>query len=276
MKLSIEQANEYLQELGLQGVQVVADEKEAEKDFKAETLVQQTNDTIREIVRGDIEKEITETRGAAEDGKAMGLLRSAAARIFGGVPKDYEGLDVKGIVSKAKENYNANNSKQQKDWEEERDELISAHEKAIAELEEEWTGKVTSAEEKYIQRDIDSYFMTLAGKVPTKGGELSEHADTLQYKARKQYDLKWNSEKNQVEFYTKDGKLAMNGNKPVDHTEFAKETFTKLGTIATGTQHLVPKTIKDNDAQQGKVITEEKKGIQFQGVAEMEEWANQE
>ena len=260
MKLSIEQVNEYLRTLGVDA-EVVTDEKDIAKDFKADELVQTTNDTIKEVVRADIEAETIDAKLPAEIGKTMGTLRSAIARAFGGTNKEYEGMEIKDIVAKAKEKYNEVNGRVQNDWEQEKASMVEEHEKLIEALKTEYDDKLAESNNKYIQRDIDAYFLTLAQSQAVKSGDITEHADTLQYKARKQYDVKWNDEKKVVEFW-KDGRVAMNGNKPIDHKEFAKDIFTKNGVLATGTQHLSPKDVKEHNLSSG-IIKDDQQGIRL-------------
>lgn len=276
MKISIEQANKLLADL-LDDVEVVADDKSADKDVKVEDIVKSVNDNVTAAIKPTIEEELRPVIEASLTGKALGTLRSAAGRAFNIPKKDLETLEADQILAKCKEHMSTATGQAATEWETKYNTLLQEYETEKETIESNWQAKyttdITAANQKYINRDIDAACLSIVEKLPRKGGDLQEQAAMYRARMQANYELRYNEEKKALEFY-KDGKPALNGAKAISPEDAAKEWATKAGIIATGTQHINPKEVKNDPEQKGEITKTNE--VVFQGVDVMEAWANAE
>lgn len=241
-KISIKLASELLSEMGLD-VAIVADDKDADTVELTE-LVEQSNTYMKgvltPIIKSEVEQEIIDDKV----GRMSGSMRSAITRIFGIPRKELGDMGIDEMVLHAKNSYDTAKGNSVQEWEQKYNELVqerdALEEKLPAELErvnKEW-------QDKYDDRDIDAYFLQVAEKQPRKGGDVSEHAAYLKYKAAQEFKLKWDAQ-NKTVIPHKDDKPVLNGNKPYDFHSFAKATFEKAGILATDMRHIDPTKVKD-------------------------------
>lgn len=243
MKISQKQASELLKRLGVDA-EVVADEKEADRSLHIEAIASEITHEIKEAIRPDIESETLKSRLPAETGKLLGTLRSAAARLFGGTNKEYEDLDIKGILELGKRKYEDRTGREKTAWEQEREQLIADHELALNNAVADKDKEITNWKTRYSDRDINENLVRITEKIPRIKGDVTAHADMLRYKLSQKYDLKYNEDTRALEFYTKDGKRARLNNKDLVAEDVAKEAFTSLGLLVTDMRGTKPADVK--------------------------------
>lgn len=180
-KASLEQANDLLQRLKL-GVQVVADETEADTDFDVDAV---TTDFYAEVPK-QLPKEAKDVIISAELGKTMGTLRTNLSREFNLSKKDMEEKSVDELIKMAvnttKGNKDADEQAVQAKIQEIRSELEAENAELRAQLEQtngEWEGKLTAAQQRYIDRDINQSIYNFVDKYPSKGGDKNRQARAL-------------------------------------------------------------------------------------------------
>lgn len=258
MKFSIEQASKLLKELGVDAQVVGTDDKGVDKDLNVEDIITKAKEEITTDARSDIETELRDKITSEAVGRQIGKLRSVLARTYGIKTADLKDLEVEDAVKLSKEIYDKNKGAQINDFEEERQKLINDYEEQLetqkANFEErenslkaDHEAAISAANDKYIQRDIDSHFLKLAKAHPTKGGDLEEQAKMLKIRAKESYDLQYDEKAGKVVFLDKDKK------KPVadfDESNFAKESYEKWGILATDTRHIDPKSLPKQPGQQ--------------------------
>lgn len=251
-KISLEQAKKLLKEL-VPGVEVVEDDKQADKDVDVSAIIDETREAIQ--ADASIDPATLEDAGKKATGQLLGTLRSQMAKTFGGSQRDYIGSDEKPLtiqemVALAKTKFDERTGAQAKDWETERSALIEEHEAALLATKTEYETQVNTERNKYIERDISAATLSMLEKIPRKGGDLADDADTVLYKARQQYDIKFDETKKELQFFVK------GENKPasVKPADFAKQFYEKTGRLATDTRHIEPAKAKQQGAPMQGII----------------------
>ncbi len=274
-KISLEQANELLKEW-VGDVVAVADSKEADKDIDIEAIATEAKEAIQS--NATVDPAIVSAEVSKETGKLLGTLRSQLAKVMGGTQRDYIGSDdkpltIQEMVNLAKSKFDERTGTQAQQWEQERQQLIEEHEAALEKTKAEYEAIVATEKNKYVERDISAATLSMLEKIPRKGGDLADDADTLLYKARQQYDIKYDEAKKELQFFEK------GGNKPasVKPADFAKQWIEKSGRLATDTRHIAPKDIKNNpQPPQGGILPKEPTEKQIPTSQEdIYSWANQ-
>lgn len=238
-KITTAQAQQLLKDLGAD-VEVVADEKEADKDLNLSEISEAATQGIKDLVTPDIEAELTEKLETAGTGKVMGLLRQHATKTFGIPQKDIKEKDLKDILEIIKEKSLVDDKT--KDYEAEKQELINDYEAQIEALKNEKETEVSAERKKYIDRDISAYFVELASKLNRKDGDLKEHAELLETKFRKQYEIEWDETK-QTPVFKQNGVPAKSGAKAFDPQVEANSIFERVGILAKDTRHITPSDV---------------------------------
>lgn len=120
MKLSIEQANKLLEQLTA-GVTVVADEQQADKDSDLDAVFNNISDVVGKAIRPELEQEMKSNLESAFTGRYLGVLRSAAQRVFNVPKRDMEELSIEQVLAKCKgeldSRYTQTDAERQTVWE---------------------------------------------------------------------------------------------------------------------------------------------------------------
>jgi DNA repair exonuclease SbcCD ATPase subunit len=242
MKLSLEQANQLLSEL-MPGVAVAENEHDAD-NIDVDSMVIAINKAVTESLRPTVEAELKPGLESSFLGRHLGALRSAAQRVFNVPKRELEEMNIEQLLAKCKgalesrynqtdEQRNAQVETTVHDYETQIEQLKSVHEQQLSE-----------ERAKYMQRDITARCISLVEKLPRKGGDLMEQADLLRYKMQSAYEVRYNEERKQLEFY-KEGKPAMQeNNQPVTDEDFAKLWAEKAGILVNDTRHVSPSELK--------------------------------
>lgn len=262
-KITIAQAQQLLKDLNV-AVEVVADDKDGDKDVNLAVLKDAATDGIKDEITPDIEAELTEKLENAGTGKVMGLLRQHATKTFGIPQKDIKDKDLKEILELVKTK--AQGDDKTKDYETEKQELINSYEEQIEALKSEKETEVSAERKKYIDRDISAYFVGLASKLPRKEGDLNEHAELLETKFRKQYELEWDDTKKAPVFKI-NGAPAKTGTKAFDPEIEGKSIFEKVGLLAKDTRDITPADVHNPNADKKTTVRSGIKQLPIQSPA---------
>lgn len=238
-KITIAQAQELFKELNV-AAEVVADEKEADKDIDLTSITDGAKESIKDEIRPDIEAGIIEKIDKASLGKSLDLVRQQIRQVFGIPRKDLDKLNEREMIELIKSQYTPDDKS--KDFEAEKQELINDYESQIEALKTEKETEVSAEKKKYIDRDINAYFVDLASKLNRKEGDLKEHAELLETKFRKQYEIEWDETKG-VPVFKQNGAPAKTGTKAFDPQVEASSILEKVGILAKDTRHINPADI---------------------------------
>lgn len=243
MKLSIEQANKLLSQLAA-GVTVVEDEQQADTNADLEAVFNNIGQVVGKAIRPSLEEEVKAGTDAAFTARYLGALRSAAHRVFNIPRRELEELSVEQLLSKCKGTQDSRYSQTEAERQTGLEASIREYEVQLEQLKAGHEQQLTAERTKYIQRDIAARCISIIEKLPRKGGDLQEQADMLRYKMQKVYEVRYNEDSKQLEFY-KEGKPAMTEtNEPVTDEEFARTWAERAGILVRDTRHIQPADVQ--------------------------------
>ncbi len=268
MKLSIEQANKLLSQLTA-GVTVVADEQQADANIDLEGVFNNISEVVGKTIRPALESEMKDSLESAFTGRYLGALRSAAQRVFNVPRRDMENLSIEQLLAKCKgaldSRYTQTDAERQTMWES----TVQGYEEQLEQLKQDYEQQLKTEQAKYMERDIAARCISIVDKMPRKGGDLQEQAEMLRYKMQKTYEVRYNEETKQLEFY-KEGKPAVTeSNEPVSDEDFARNWAERAGILVRDTRHISPAEVQAGLKQGSEVTpTEENAG----GFNAIEAW----
>lgn len=243
MKLSIEQANKLLSQLAA-GVTVVEDEQQADKNADLEAVFNNIGQVVGKAIRPGLEEEVKAGTDAAFTARYLGALRSAAHRVFNIPRRELEELSVEQLLSKCKGVQDSRYTQTEAERQTGLETTIREYEMQLEQLKSAHEGQLQEERTKYMQRDIAARCISIIEKMPRKGGDLQEQADMLRYKMQKVYEVRYNEESRQLEFF-KEGKPAMTeANQPVTDEEFARSWAERAGILVRDTRHIPPADVQ--------------------------------
>lgn len=272
MKLSIEQANKLLSQLTA-GVTVVGDNQQADHSTDLEAIFNNITEVVGKAIKPELDEQEKTRLESAYTARYLGALRSAAHRVFNIPRRDMENMSLEQLLSKCKgtmdSRYNQSDAERQttlettiQDYEAQIEQLKSAHEEVLVQ-----------ERDKYMQRDIASRCMSIVEKLPRKSGDLQEQADMLRYGMQKIYDVRYNEDTKQLEFYN-EGKPALNdANELIRDEDFARSWAERAGILARDTRHLSPADIQAGRQEKYKSAMSESENSTYDNISAIEAWA---
>lgn len=272
MKLSIEQANKLLSQLTA-GVTVVADEQSADAQTDIDAIVSNINEVVSKTIRPSLAEETKAASESAFTAKYLGALRSAAHRVFSIPRKEMEDMSIEQLLSKCKgvldSRYTQTDAERQTLWET----TIQDYERQIEDLKAQHEEQLKEEGAKYVQRDIASRCLSIVQQLPRKGGDAEEQAEMLKYKMQKLYDVRYNEETKQLEFYTEGKPALAENNEPLKDEEFARNWAQRTGILVHDTRHLSPAEVQagQQGVYAGVVFNDRDEPID--GMNAIEAWA---
>jgi|GEM_PF-1992881 hypothetical protein len=249
MKISIEQVNRLLSALQ-GGAVVVANEQEADVDANLDLVIDNIGESIGSAIRPTLEQQLKPTLEAGFTGRYLGALRSAAQRVFNVHKRELEDMTIEQVLARCKaeldEGYTATSEAARTAMEQ----AILEHEKNFTLLKDTYEQQLATERARYTQRDVATRCKTLLERMPRKGGDIAEQAEMLQYKMNAAYELRYNEEKQILEFY-KEGKPVLDANsQPLTDETFAQAWATRAGILVNDMRHVKPADVKAG--QQGQ------------------------
>lgn len=255
-KLSIGKALKLLQLLGVPVAELVTDDKDATPDVKDDDVISAVDTSRSAILKPRWEQENKDANDAAFKGRMLGTLKSAIARAAGIATKDLDGFDsAEEMIKKALGVYDQKFSSDTQELRDKIKEMETAHTDAISAKEKDWQAKLDEANNKYIERDIDTALAKAIKAIPRTGGDEMVQALAYKLAARGKYHLHYNEKTQQVEFRKLDNHEVPVMNdantlaiKPEDDM---KEWLKSLGLAASDNRHQRPDEAQRRAAGEG-------------------------
>jgi hypothetical protein len=239
MKLSIEQANKLLSALPA-GVVVVADELEADTDIDTDALLASMQKEMSDSLRPTLEESLKPTLESAFTGRYLGALRSAAQRVFSVPKRELENMSIEQVLAHCKGALDVLSNQTDEQRQTKLELAIQDYEAQLEQLKADYEQQLGTERARYTERDITARCAAIIGALPRKGGDVQEQADMLRYKMQAAYEVQYNEQRKQLEFY-KDGKQVVNEqNQPLTDEDFARTWATKAGILVNDTRHVKP------------------------------------
>lgn len=266
MKISTDTAVKLLQEL-LGDVELVEAEK-ADADVTVESLQADITEAVKpsiiESAKGEFE--------AANNGKFLGTLRSAAQRKLSIPKKDTDGKTVDEILDIIKGATEAKGGTEASEWKTKYEAAVQDYEAQIEAKETDWQTKydtdLGAANKRYTDRDINDMYLNAVNKMPRQGGDPVKQAKVLRSLAQADgIEEVWDEAKKEL-VLKKDGKVLK-----------FDDTLTALGKdvlpIATSTAHIKPSEVKASGTNGGVVEDKAFEGLPTGDAgAKFMEWAS--
>ncbi|RYE25458.1 MAG: hypothetical protein EOP51_04025 [Sphingobacteriales bacterium] len=239
MKISLEQANKLFSALP-GDVVVVADDYEADTQADVTTIGNTILNALEEAMRPSLTEQMKPTLEAGFTGRYLGALRSAAQRVFNVHKRELEDMSIEQVLAKCKTFIDDLHKQELEGQQLQHGEIMEQGNNALQQLRDNYEQQLLAERNRYTQRDIAARCAQLLHNLPRKGGDLQEQADMLRYKMATAYELQYNEEKAQLEFY-KDGKPVLNEkNEPLTDEAFAQLWAAKAGILVSDTRHIKP------------------------------------
>lgn len=243
MKLSIEQANKLLSAL-VNDVAVVANDAEADADVNLDHVATQLTDKISTALRPKIEEESKADFEQNFVGRYSGALRSAAQRVFDVHKRELEDMNFEEVLAKCKAANEANYKQQEAERITQLETTISEYEAQLEQIKNNYETQLMQERGKYAQQAIADRCINMIQQLPRKGGDLQEQAEMLRDRMQKVYEVRYNEETKQLEFYKEGEPAVSDNNEPVTDESFARTWAERAGILVHDTRHLSPAAVK--------------------------------
>lgn len=235
MKLLLSEVQDFLKSIGAD-VEIVDDGSEFDKD----SLLTAVDSNRKEILKPLILDEETETIRKEVSGRYGGTLRSQLARISGMKRVDLDKFVTDEEAIKAAWDHSSGMLEGEKaDFKRQIDEILTTHKNETDSLKSEYEGKVSAANQKYIDRDIKEFIVSQLKDAPIpKNADRSILAEDFKNYLQNKYHLNYNEATKAVELALKD-----NPNMPAMNT--AKTAHIKI--LDEAKEFLSPRALWEMD-----------------------------
>lgn len=242
MKATNAQLAEALKAVGLQDVELV--ESEADADFDLDGFISAIDSNRESILKPRLTEELTGQIQSAIGAKAGHGLRKALRDITGMDKKALDAIPADADAIKAAVEYvRGSANATQDDIQAKIDEMIAQHNQEIEAKNSEWEQKYNTLNSKYIDRDVSAWYRAQLKDAPLpKDADKETLADDFKRYMADKYHNAWNEEQKAVGLFTKENPNmpALNGSKHVDIMEEAKGYFSKRGQWVTDMRNATP------------------------------------
>lgn len=253
MKLTQSQLIQLVQSAGLKSVEVVEDE--AQSEFNLDDGLNAIDKSRKSIFEPQLEKDLTENLEKQISGKMLGTIRSMLSRASGLSNRKLEEAmqssgEIEDMVKTAFKHKESTMESAGEDVQKRVNELIEAHTKEKEALTQEFTQKITEAEQKYIDRDINEYlYSNVINKspLPSTADKLLLTSDFKKH-LRDKYNLSYNEAEKMLDLMDKgNAKMpALNGSVKVDIMNEAQQYFSARGQWQTDNRNENPAKLMEN------------------------------
>lgn len=237
MKLTQSNLNKLLASLGLQDVQVVEDEKDADQ-FNDDEIINKFLETKKPIFMQNFESEILPEKLKAEAGKFGGNLKNTIKKLSNGQIKDSDLAGKKddevlqiftNFLHKDKDSSTEDLRTQIKTLSESQNDAIEA-------LKKEYEDKLSGKDKEFDSFHIDSYLGTLVNELPLLGEDPKMKIGALKSAIESNYSPVWNRDKKELELREKQNTerfAQLNENTLLTPKTYAENFFKGLGMVKT-------------------------------------------
>lgn len=233
MKLTQSELTAFLQGIGITTVEIV--DKEEESEFDKDELLTAVDDNRKQILKPLIESEVKERLISEAKGTAGGSLRSELARSTGMKRADLERIEKDADAIKAAIDYKMGLIEGDKaETDKKVNEILEAHRLEKESLINDYDAKLQSANQKYIDRDINEFVAAQLKDAPIpKNADRNVLAKDFVKHLQDKYHLNYDEATKAAELYLKDkpDMPAMNAakNAKISILDEAKEFLTPRG-----------------------------------------------
>lgn len=234
---------EFLNNLGVQGVEVV--DNDTDVDFDPEEGLKTVDMARRKILEPQIIQEQSEKIKGEIAGKNAGTFRSLLVRNFGIDRKELDNLNDEEMLKKALSHHDGKFSKDTEDLRKEIQDMVEKHNGNIAKVREEYEGKLTEAQLRYIDRDIDEAILNEIKDAPLpKGANRVALAKQLKAELRNEAHIEYDETTKGIHLRDRSNKekklYNSNGTAELKIIDKAKDFFSNLGIWETNTSNVNP------------------------------------
>lgn len=260
--------------LGLQDVQVVDDEKEAD-EFNEESIINNFLQPKEQIFRQKWESEVLPEKLKAEAGKFGGILKNNIKKLSNGNIKasDLEGKTDEESLQIFVEFLQKDKDTSTDGLRQQIKELAESNSAEIEKLRGDYEGKLSQKDKETNDIFIENYLGELVGTIPLIGDDNKAKISVLKNAIESKYSPVWNREKKDLELREKENpeRFAMLDQNTILNTKsFAENMFKGLGMIKTdmskekATDHIDT----GNQNQQNQTQQQQSTGLGFQAFEE--------
>lgn len=257
MKFTTQQLTEFALEMGVPAVEIVADAKDS--DYNKDTATAAVHASRMEILKPQIEQDLTKTLDAQLKGKHSGEMYSILAQLSGMKRAELEAIvgpdgkqSVKEAAKKAFDAVVAKSGQSAEDTKKQIDELLATHNMAIETLTKTKDGEIATAKQRYTERDIDAYLLdnVVAKASLLPNADKNFYVQQLRQDLQKDFHVSYDEAKKIVELFKKDNPQipALNeaGTAKISIADRFTGLATKSGALVKDMRHIKP------DGQQGE------------------------
>lgn len=237
MKLTQSNLKKLLAHLGIQDVQLVEDEKEADQ-FNDDELINTFLETKKPIFMQNFESEILPEKLKAEAGKFGGNLKNTIKKLSNSQIKDSDlaGKKDDEVLQIFADFLHKDKDASTEDLRTQIKTLSESQNEAIAKLKEEYEGKLAGKDKEFDGFHIESYLGSLVNELPLLGDDPKVKIGVLKSAIESNYSPIWNRQKNELELREKENPerfAQLNENTILSPKTYAENLFKGLGMVKT-------------------------------------------
>lgn len=237
MKLTQANLIKLLSSLGLQDVQVVEDEKDADQ-FNGDEIINGFLETKKPVFMQNFESEILPERLKAEAGKFGGNLKNSIKKLSNSQIKDSDlaGKTDNEVLQIFADFLHKDKDSSTEDLRNQIKTLSESQQSVVDKLKEEYEGKLSGKDKEFDGFQIESYLGNLVNGLPLLGEDSSIKIGALKSAIESNYSPIWNREKKELELREKQNPerfAQLNENTLLTPKTYAENFFKGLGMVKT-------------------------------------------
>lgn len=237
MKLTQANLIKLLSSIGLQDVQVVEDEKDADQ-FNGDEIINGFLETKKPVFMQNFESEILPERLKAEAGKFGGNLKNNIKKLSNSQIKDSDlaGKTDAEVLQIFADFLHKDKDTSTEDLRTQIKTLSESQQSVLDQLKEEYEGKLSGKDKEFDSFHIESYLGTLVNGLPLLGEDPAVKVGALKSAIESNYSPVWNREKKELELREKQNPerfAQLNENTLLTPKTYAENFFKGLGMVKT-------------------------------------------
>ncbi|MBD3904481.1 hypothetical protein NAL32_07530 [Chryseobacterium sp. Ch-15] len=237
MKLTQANLIKLLASLGLQDVQVVEDDKDADQ-FNGDEIINKFLDTKKPIFLQNFETEILPEKLKAEAGKFGGNLKNSIKKLSNSQIKDSDlaGKTDAEVLQIFADFLHKDKDTSTEDLRTQIKNLSEGQQSTIDKLKEEYEGKLSGKDKQFDGFQIESYLGNLVNGLPLLGEDPAIKIGALKSAIESNYSPMWNRDKKELELREKQNPerfAQLNENTLLTPKTYAENFFKGLGMVKT-------------------------------------------
>ncbi|VXB02961.1 hypothetical protein [Chryseobacterium sp. 8AT] len=237
MKLTQANLIKLLSSIGLQDVQVVEDDKDADQ-FNGDEIINGFLETKKPVFMQNFESEILPERLKAEAGRFGGNLKNNIKKLSNSQIKDSDlaGKTDAEVLQIFADFLHKDKDTSTEDLRTQIKTLSESQQSVLDQLKEEYEGKLSGKDKEFDSFHIESYLGTLVNGLPLLGEDPAVKVGALKSAIESNYSPVWNREKKELELREKQNPerfAQLNENTLLTPKTYAENFFKGLGMVKT-------------------------------------------